>query len=239
MGYIEDLGETVIKLFYRVSYYIIGFLIFVIGAFRKIKEKTGISFYNYFEKKGIEEKDYAVLKTQISVMLFLFLSVIYIFEFSTSQVIIVGLILIGSYFLSLLTSLKKYYASDFPAYRDFFLSYFGISLVLLITKIIKPTVKVGFQFLHLFAISIILVGAVSIVFKKKYGRDYTFGKVIEVSSERMMVKVNYDLMAGTKPGVYIFENNINARVGDTLKLLTKRGLFNLRGSRVIEVLEKI
>jgi uncharacterized membrane protein len=77
---------------------------------------------------------------------------------------------------------------------------------------------------------------ISVIFKKKYGRDYTFGKVIDIKNNTIKVKVNYDLRSSVKPGIYIFEKRLEAKKGDILKLKTERSFLNLRGSKVTEVL---
>jgi uncharacterized membrane protein len=237
MGYLEELGESVIKQLNKVFYYLIGLVIKIIELYRRIsKSLKFINFYQYLEKRGVEEKDYHVLKTQLSTMLFLIFSVLYIFEFIGKKTATPILLLLGFYSLFLISSLKKYYSEDFKAYRDFFLSYLGVSVFFILVKVIKPRTAVGFPFLHLLVLSIAMVAMISVIFKKKYGRDYTFGKVIDIKNNIIKVKVNYDLRSSVKPGVYIFEKRLEAKKGDILKLKTERHFLNLRGSKVTEVL---
>ncbi|NOZ77366.1 MAG: DUF2101 domain-containing protein, partial [Euryarchaeota archaeon] len=123
---------------------------------------------------------------------------------------------------------------DFAAYRDFFLSYLGISFLLILVKKWKPTVDFAFPFAHLFILSVFGIAVLSVAFKRKYGRDYTFGRVIK-GGNRIRVKVNYDLRASVKPGVYTLDNPSGAREGDLVKLRVEDSFFNLRGKKPVEV----
>jgi uncharacterized membrane protein len=85
-------------------------------------------------------------------------------------------------------------------------------------------------------LSIVFVGIVLAAFKKKYGREYTFGKVIEVKDDLVKVKVNYDICSSVKPGLHYFRYK-NVKEGDVVKLRTQRGFFTITGSKVVEIIE--
>jgi uncharacterized membrane protein len=240
MSFLEKIGEVAIGFLSKVFYHSIGFLIKIIESTREINKrlKLGerINFYPFFEKRGVELKDYIVLKNQLSTLFFLVFAVFYIFELLGFKSLIFFLLVLGSYSLFLTFSLREHFSDDFPAYRDFFLSYLGIATFLVVVKQVKPRMAVGFPFFHLFVLSIVLVVLVSFVFKRRYGRDYTFGRVIERKGGLIKVKVNYDICSSVKPGVHTFRGN--AKKGDVVKLRTERGFFNLRGSRVVEIIDQ-
>lgn len=237
MRSIEDIGEAIIRLANRAFYYGIGALIWLIKALRPVNERLrkniGLKISGYLEKRGIEPRDYTVLKTQISTLVFLMSAVLFVFGLLDIRSLVILLVAFGSCSLYLvLVQLKKYFSDDYPAYRAFFLSFLAISLMLVIVKFIKPTVDVIFPSFHFLLLAVFSVVAVSLFFKRKYGRNYTFGRVIE-DGDNISVKVNYDIRSSIKPGVHTFQNTINANVGDVVKLLVESDRFNIRGSRIV------
>ncbi|MFQ5976388.1 MAG: DUF2101 family protein, partial [Candidatus Hydrothermarchaeales archaeon] len=84
---------------------------------------------------------------------------------------------------------------------------------------------------HLILASVIGVASIDILFKTRYGRDFTIGRVIEAGS-LVKVKVSYDICASIKPCIQTFENHIKAKEGDLVKLKVEKGFLNLRGSKV-------
>jgi uncharacterized membrane protein len=234
MGSIEEIGETIITSLSRVFYYVIGVLIWSIKAsrstFRKLNEN--IKIYQYFEKRDIEFGDYVVLKAQVATLVFLAASVGFVFGFLSIRILAL-FVVFGAYSLYLtLLQLKEHFLDDYPAYRTFFLSYFAISVLLVVVKFLKPTVNFVFPFFHFLLLSAISVVVVSFLFKRKYGRNYTVGRVIK-GGDFITVRVNYDLRSSVKRGVHTFENKVNAKEGDVVKLLVEGDRFNLRGSRIV------
>ena len=90
--------------------------------------------------------------------------------------------------------------------------------------------------MHYVTFSIAYVIIFSYYFRKKYARDFTYGKVID-EGDIMKIKVGYDIRANVKPKIINLTNTINAKKGDILKLKVERGIFNLRGARILEVEE--
>lgn len=237
MGSIDDIGNAIITFLSRAFYYAVGILIGVIKVSqslgKRIDLKTKRIIHPYLEKRHIELKDYVVLKTQVATLIFLISAVVFVFGMLSARVLIILFIVFGTYSLHLtLVQLKEYFSDDYPAYRSFFLSYIAISILLVVVKSVKPVTNVFFPSFHLLLLSMISVFVVSIHFKQKYGRNYTFGRVIK-GGNNITVKVNYDLCSSVKPGAYTFENKTNAKEGDTVKLLVESSMFNLRGSRVV------
>jgi uncharacterized membrane protein len=241
MDLVERIGEATFRAAGRVYYHALGFLIKLILLLRKLRTYLGEvdarRIYPLFEKRGVEFQDYVILKTQLFTFLFFILAVLLIFDFISLKTTIPLLIISGLLSLSLtFGQVKDYFSEDYLPYRDFFLTYFSITLLLLIFKVIVPQVAWRYPYIHFLLASLVAVAAFSTYFKRRYARDYTFGRVIKEGSIAR-VKVNYDIRAGVKPGVHTLPNDVNAREGDLVKLRVEKSFFNLRGSRVTEILE--
>ncbi|MEE8167396.1 MAG: DUF2101 family protein [Candidatus Hydrothermarchaeales archaeon] len=235
MGLLEDLGEAALRVLNKVVYYIIGVLIKLIEFLKRVNQVLQRPvIYSILQKRGIELRDYMVLKVQAVVLAFLILVVLFIFDFLTSIPFAVLGVLLVVYSLLLTFSLKEYF-EEFEAYRDFFLSYLGISILLVLVKRVKPTLDFAFPYIHLVVISLVYIALFSTFFKKRYARDYTYGKVI-AGGDPMTVKVNYDICASVKPGVLLFKNDVKAGEGDVVKLGVEKSFLNLRGSSATQVL---
>ncbi|MBU2559537.1 DUF2101 family protein [archaeon] len=236
MGKIDEIGNTTVKFLTNAFYYLIGFLIWLIKFSRPAAKKLGekIKIYQYFEGRGIEFKDYVVLKAQIATLVFLAASVGFVFEFLSIKLLVaLGVLGIYSMYLTL-AQFKEHFAGDYPAYKTFFLSYFAISVILVFVRFVKPTVGYVFPYFHLLIISMVSVIVASYFFKRKYARNYTFGRVTK-GGDLMFLKVNYDLCASVRPGVHMFENKTGATEGDVVKLLVQSSGLNLTGSRIVGV----
>jgi len=239
MGIIEDIGETVIDIMTKAVYHTLGLLIKGIKVgdafFQKLKV---VSFYPVFERRGVEYRDYVILKAQVTTLLFVLVAVVYIFRGLSALPLTLLLAVSGGVSIYLIfTDIKEHFADDFYAYRDFFLSYLAISLLLIGIKGWKPVIDFPFPFAHLFLFSLLAIGVMSAAFKNKYGRDFTTGRVLE-AGERIKVKLNYDIRASVKPGVYTFDNVTGAKVGDMVKLKVEKGFWNLRGKKPVGVIKE-
>lgn len=238
MTLLEHLGEKIMSYSNRAFYYLLSVLIGLIEGIRTAARVLGrFSPYPILEKRGVELKDYLVLKAQFLALGFLVLAVLYIFGRFIGPALSILMIIVGASAASSVLSLREHF-SDYVAYRDFFFSYIGISIVLLIVKRAKPTLDLPFPYAHFVVIALAYMLAFSYFFRSRYSRDHTLGRVIE-GGDPMRVKVNYDIAASVKPGVHIFKNDIKAKEGDVVRLAVGRGFLNLRGSRVIAVLELV
>jgi uncharacterized membrane protein len=224
MGIIEDVGEGTLRLVSRIYHNIAA----VARMSRKIK------IYRFFERRGIDYKDYTVLKAQLAALLFLFSSVLYVFELLPWK----GYALLslgGGYPLILLPTLRKLYPEDYRAYRDFFSGYLVVALFLVMLKTLVPMSHSFFPNIHLVVFSLLYITAFSYFFKKKYGRHYTFGRVVKGGSPAE-VKFNYDLRASVKPGIALLANEVGAEEGDVVVVEVDRAPFNLRGRKPLRIL---
>jgi uncharacterized membrane protein len=241
MDLVERIGEATFRAAGKVYYHALGFLIKLIILLRKLRTYLGEvdarRIYPLFEKRGVEFQDYVILKTQLFTFLFFILAVLLIFNFISSKTALPLLVIFGLISLSLtFGQIREYFSEDYPPYRDFFLAYFSITILLLLFKVIVPQVAWRYPYIHFLIASLVAVAAFSTYFKRRYARDYTFGRVIKGGSIAR-VKVNYDIRAGVKPGVHFLPNEVNAREGDLVKLRVEESFFNLRGNRVVEILE--
>lgn len=170
-----------------------------------------------------EEKERTIFILQLVSAGFLFLAMIYIFNFISILIfIILGVILVAYMVYILFTKVKVMYGPDFPAYRDFFLMYIivGILLVLLGTNS-NFVMAFSFEFfpsLSLLIFALIAVAVVFLIFRIRYSRDFTFGKVLEAGENTAYVKVDYDIRSNVKPDLYIVDNHYGAVIGDDVKL---------------------
>jgi uncharacterized membrane protein len=231
MGFLEALGDVTIRLFHRLSYSLLGLLL----ALLRLANRADL--YPFFEKRGVDRKDYAVLKAQVAAALFLFAAVSFLFGLLRLRSFLLLSLPLGAYVLYLLSfPLRRHYARDFPAYRDFFLFYLGFPLLLLGVDRSLPSSGSLYPYRDLLAASVLFVLLFLAYFRLRYGRDYTFGEVRR-AGRVLEVKTHYDIRANVKPRLYTFENLWEAEVGDEVKLSVERGLFSLTGSRVTGILE--
>lgn len=229
MSLLEETGEKAIAILHRCLYYAAGFSIWLLKLLRRIK------FYQHFEKKGIEPRDYLILKAQVSTVIFLLVVVLFDINLLGAKFFAAAAALSGGYSLFLIfVGMKEHLGEDVVPYWVFFLSFMGFAPGLLLVKAVKPISSVT-HYLWLIAFSLFYCAVLWGLFRKKYGRDYTFGRVLE-GGGLLKVKVNYDLCAGVKPGVFTLENKIKARAGDIVRLRVTESLFNLRGNSVIEAI---
>jgi len=235
MGRIDDIGEAAVTFLSKAFYHMVGFLIWLIKIGEPLGKKLGenIKVYQYFERRNIELKDYVVLKAQVATAVLAVTAVVFVFELLSFKTLIILFVVFGGYSLYLvLVQLKELFFEEYSAYKVFFLSYLAISVILVILKFVKPTVNFVFPYFHFLLVASVSVVAVSILFKRKYGRNYTFGVVVK-EGDIITVRVNYDLLSSTKRGTFLFENRTNAKEGDVVKLLVESSRFNLSGSKIV------
>lgn len=225
MGLIEDVGEGTI----RIAAKIYRFIADIGNKSRKIR------VYPFFKKRHIDYRDYVVLKAQLAALVFLLLSVLYVFGLINGKLYVLSLS-VGGYPLLLLPKLRSFYHEDYPAYRDFFLGYLTVALLLVILKLVKPVGHPLLPNLHLVIFSIIYIAAFSYLFKKKYGRNYTYGEVI-TGGPSAQVKLNYDLRASVKPAVASLKNEAGAQKGDIVIVEVGNSLLNLRGRKPLRIIK--
>jgi uncharacterized membrane protein len=191
-----------------------------------------------------EEKESTVFRLQLLSAAFLLLSVLYIFNFlSLILYVIIGALVIIYVLYLLFNRVKLMYGHDFPAYRDFFLMYLAVGVILVLVGTNSNFVMAfSFQFLPSLTIlifALISVVAVFLIFRIRYYRKYTYGRVIETGKNTAYVKVEYDIRCNVKPDIYIVENSYGAVEGDTVKVSVEDRVLNPGGNKPIGIIETL
>jgi Predicted membrane protein len=191
-----------------------------------------------------KEKEDTIFRLQLLSAGFLILSVLYLFNFFSVIIYAVLGILIGAYIIYILFyRVKVMYGSEFPAYRDFFLMYLGVGVIMVLVGT-NSNLVMAFSFsffpsLTILIFAIIAVAIVYLIFRIRYHRDFTYGVIIETGEKMAYVKVEYDIRSNVKPDIYVVENDYGAVDGDTVKLKTEQKLFSNSGNKPISVIETV
>ena len=193
-----------------------------------------------------EEKETTILHLQIAGAGFLVFSILEIFNFiSLTLFIILGGLISAFTIYVLFTKVKLMYTEDFNAYRDFFLMYLAVGVILIIISGNSSlTMAFAFQFFPSLSVLIyaaILVVSVFLIFRIRYSRKFTYGIVMETGKNTAHVKIEYDIRSNVKPNLYLVENNPGAMEGDLVKVKVEEKLLNTQGNNpigIIEVLDK-
>lgn len=189
-----------------------------------------------------KEKENTVLQLQLASAAFLVLSILQIFNFLSLAIIVVIGGLIAAFIIYILfTRVKLMYRQDFNAYRDFFLMYLAVGIILIIVGT-NSNLVMAFSFqlfpsLSVLLYAVIAVVAVFLIFRIRYARKYTYGVVMESGKNTAHVKVEYDIRSNVKPDMYLVENSYDAVEGDLVKLKIDEKLFSANGNKPISILE--
>ena len=192
-----------------------------------------------------EMKERTVLILQILSAAFVVVSILSIFHFISILIYVpLGVIIVGSILYLLYNRIKLMYSSeDFPAYRDFFLMYVAVGIILVLLNTNSNFVMAfSFQLLPSLSVlifAIVAVLAVFLIFRLRYYRNFTYGTVIEGGKNTAYVKVEYDIRSNVKPDIYIVENKIGAVEGDTVKLKLEEKLMSMGGNKPVSILENV
>ena len=191
-----------------------------------------------------KEKENTILRLQILSGAFIIFSILCIFNFIAGIIYgILGILTVGYVVYLLYKRIKLMYSNDFPAYRDFFLMYIVIGLVLAVVGTNSTFVNAfSFQFfpsLTVLIFALILVAAVFLIFRIRYYRNYTYGEVVEAGKNVAYVKIEYDIRSNVKPDIYMVENSIGAVEGDFVKVKLEEKFMNLTGNKPTDIIEKV
>lgn len=191
-----------------------------------------------------KEKEDTVFRLQLLSAGFLILSIIYLFNFVPIFLYMILAVLLAAYIIYLLFNrVKIMYGSEFPAYRDFFLMYLAVGIILVLVGTNSNLVMAfSFQFfpsLTILIFAIIAVIVVFFVFRILYHRNFTYGVVIETGEKMAYVKVEYDIRSNVKPDIYAVENLSGASDGDTVKLKTEEKIFSNSGNKPVSIIETV
>lgn len=189
-----------------------------------------------------EEKERTILILQIASAAFIVVSIFYVFNFLSLILFLILGGLIGAFVIYMLYNrVTKMYRRDFNAYRDFFLLYLAVGIVIVLVSS-NPNLTMAFSFQSLPSLSVLIyaiiaVAAVFLIFRIKYHRNYTFGTVLEAGENTAHVKVEYDIRSNVKPDIYLVENRPGAVTGDTVKLKIEEKIISTGGNKPLEILE--
>lgn len=189
-----------------------------------------------------EEKERTVLILQLLSALFIVLSILSIFNFISAFIYIpLGIVIVGYIVYLLYNKIKLMYKSDFNAYRDFFLMYIAVGVILYVINF-NTNLVMSFSFEVLPSLTVLifaLVGviAVFLIFRVRYYRNFTYGTVLDSGKNTAHVKVDYDIRSNVKPDIYIVENHVGAVEGEQVKLQLEEKLMSMSGNRPINIIE--
>ena len=183
-----------------------------------------------------EEKERTILILQILSAAFVVVSILSIFNFISFIIyLILGVIIVGYILYLLYNKVRLMYRNDFPAYRDFFLMYIAVGIILVLLNT-NSNFVMAFSFQSLPSLSVLIfaivaVIAVFLIYRIRYYRNFTYGTVIEGGKNTAYVKVEYDIRSNVKPDIYIVENTVGAVEGELVKLKLEEKLLSTSGNR--------
>ena len=189
-----------------------------------------------------EEKERTILILQILSAVFVVISILSIFHFISFLIYIpLGAVVVGYILYLLYNKVKLMYSSDFNAYRDFFLMYVAVGILLVLVNTNSNFVMAfSFQFLPSLTVlifAVVSVLAVFLIFRLRYYRNFTYGTIIEVGKNMAYVKVEYDIRSNVKPDIYIVENSVGAVEGELVKLKLEEKLMSMSGNKPVRIME--
>ncbi|MCE5214749.1 MAG: DUF2101 family protein, partial [Methanobacterium sp.] len=155
--------------------------------------------------------------------------------------LIVGGLTVAFIIYLLFNRVKMMYPDDFNAYRDFFLMYLAVGIIIVLVSG-NSNLIMAFSFQALPSLSVLIYAIIAVVvvflvFRIRYSRNFTFGTVLEAGKNTAHVKVEYDIRSNVKPDIYLVENNVGALVGDTVTLKIEEKIFSTSGNRPTGILE--
>ena len=189
-----------------------------------------------------EEKERTILILQLLSAAFVVVSILSIFNFISFIIyLILGVIIVGYILYLLYNKVKLMYRNDFPAYRDFFLMYIAVGIILVLLNT-NSNFVMAFSFQSLPSLSVLIfavvaVIAVFLIYRIRYYRNFTYGTVIEGGKNTAYVKVEYDIRSNVKPDIYIVENRVGAVEGELVKLKLEEKLLSTSGNKPIRIIE--
>lgn len=187
--------------------------------------------------------EYVMLKVQIAIIV-LFASVVTFVALPSPPTVVLAIPILAAigYLIYLTqTQVKEAFDRDYTAYRAFVGLSIGVSILLVFMEIIVK----GFLLMSLqnLIISIVLIVGVIfgsfIIYRVRYGRDFTYGTVEETKKSKVAVKLNYDIKSNVTPGLYFLESLVDVGAGDEVKVKVDRSLLGLRGAEPTMVEEEI
>jgi uncharacterized membrane protein len=204
-------------------------------------EEVPARFKDFFERRQAGWPEYIMLKAQLAILALFAVSVTYI---ALARAQIVFLVLISAFsayavYLAL-TQLKRAFKRDYPAYRGFVIMCVCIAWAFVLALGYLPNRFGSIYTVTVPALIAVLFALLAFTaFRLKYGRNYTYGVVQDVSGDKAMVMVGYDLRSNVKSGIYTVDSFAKVEKGNAVKLSVERPMMGLRGAKLKAVLEKL
>ena len=213
----------------------------------KIYPKAPKIFKPFLDKRWLTVKEYVVLKAQLAIITCLISAMLYTINLVFVEGFFILMILAGGYIIYLVKFEMDIFGRDSKAYKIFFsILILIIGVIVTANQFLFPTILRGFLtpsiILSAIPIVVLALGLILITqftFKRKFGRDFTYGEIIETLGNFAKVRIGYDLCAGTTPRICFIENPIRALAGDKVKVRVERKFFSIRGAKPIYILEKL
>lgn len=209
----------------------------------KPKPEIPHALRSFFERRHAGWPEYVMLKVQLAVMALFMTAVIYLVFLRTETFIFIPLLLAFSTYLVYLaaTQLRRAFGRDYPAYRSFVAMCIAIAWVFVLALQYSP-VEFSFESIYLSLIppaaAIAFVFVAFMAFRLKYGRNFTYGRVDQVSGRRVAVRVGYDICSNVKAGLYMLESFVKVKKGDLVKISVERPMLGLRGAKVKAIMSR-
>lgn len=189
-----------------------------------------------------EEKERTVLTLQLASGAFIIFAILHIFNFINFLIFLVLDGLIAVYVIyALFNKVKLMYPEDFSAYRDFFLMYLAVGIIIVLVSG-NSSLVMAFSFQALPSLSVLIyaiiaVVAVFLIFRMRYYRDFTYGTVLEAGKNTAHIKIEYDIRSNVKPDIYLVENKLGAEEGDDVKVKVEDKVINTGGNKPMGIME--
>jgi len=189
-----------------------------------------------------EEKERTVLILQLASGAFIVFAILHIFNFINFLIFIILDGLVAFYIIyTLFNKVKLMFPQDFNAYRDFFLMYLAVGVIIVLVSG-NSSLVMAFSFQALPSLSVLIyaiiaVFAVFLIFRIRYYRDFTYGTVLEAGKNTAHVKIEYDIRSNVKPDIYLVENKVGAAEGDEVKIKIEDKVINTGGNKPLGIME--
>ena len=203
-------------------------------------DKRGSDVSNINEYYTSEEKEKTIFRLQILSAVFLIFSMLFIFNFLSVVLYgVLGLVIVVYIVYIVFTKVKLMYPVDFNAYRDFFLMYIAVGILLALIGT-NPNFIMAYSFeffpsLTVLIFAVLAVAVVFLIFRIRYHRNFTYGKVIETSKKNAHVKVEYDIRSNVKPDIYIVDNSYGAHDDDLVVLQIDEKILSMNGNKPVRI----
>lgn len=211
---------------------------------RRSKQEVPRILKGFFQSRHAGWPEYIMLKAQLAIVGLFVTAVVYLVFLPSETFIFIALLFAFSAYLIQLTvtQLRSAFERDYPAYRSFVVMCMTIAWVFFLVLKFSQTNLFPLENIQLAMIPpLITIGFVAVsfvMFRFKYGRNFTYAMVEETHGNYAVVRVGYDIRSNTKAGLYTVENFAKAKRGDIAKVSVERPMLGLRGASVKAVLEK-